>query len=136
MTTKFQKGKSGNPKGKPPGATDKRTKLRELLQPHAAELLQKAVNLALEGDPAALRMCLDRLVPTVKATSIPLIIELPTAGTLAEQGAAIYQAVAGGTIGTDEAGALMQILQGQARIVEFSELESRITALENKECKQ
>ena len=130
MTTKFQKGQSGNPQGKPKGAKDKRTELRALLQPHAAELIQKAVTMALDGDPTALRMCLDRLVPPIKATAEPVTVNLPTAGTLAEQGAAIYQALAQGAIGTGEATAMMQVLQGQARIVEVSDLEDRIRVLE------
>ena len=130
MTTRFEKGKSGNPKGKPTGAKDKRTELRALLQPHAAGLLQKAVDMALEGDPAALRMCLDRLIPTIKATAEPVKCILPTTGTLADQGAAIYQAVARGEIGTDEAVTLMQVLQAQCRIVEISEFEARLAALE------
>ncbi|CAJ0691643.1 hypothetical protein KXR69_16090 [Ralstonia holmesii] len=50
----FQKGQSGNPAGKPKGAKDKRTALRELLQPHAEQLVQKAVKLALDGDTTAL----------------------------------------------------------------------------------
>lgn len=130
MTTKFQKGKSGNPAGKPLGTTDKRTELRELLQPHAKGLLQKAVDMALAGDPAALRMCLDRLIATVKATPEPVTAIIPSGGTLAEQAEAIYQATVKGEINTDEAGALMQILQGQARIIEVSELEQRVAKLE------
>lgn len=130
MTTKFQKGKSGNPQGKPKGAKDKRTELRALLQPHAEELVLKAVEMALDGDIAALRICLDRLVPTVKAVSEPVNTDLPTTGTLTEQGIAIYQAMARGEVGVDEAGAFMQVLQGQVRITEASELTSRIEALE------
>ncbi len=127
---KYKQGQSGNPAGKPRGAKDKRTELRELLMPHSEKLLQKAVNMALEGDPAVLRMCLDRLIPTIKATTVPVNAELPTTGTLADHGAAIYQAVARGEIGTDEAAALMQVLLGQARIVEFSEFENRLKVLE------
>jgi len=130
MTTKFQKGKSGNPKGKPPGTTDKRTELRALLQPHAAELLQKAVNLALEGDPAALRMCLDRLIPTVKPTTEPVKADLPSGGTLAEQGAAIYKGLVDGTLTPDEATALMSVLAGQVKIIELADIMGRIEALE------
>jgi hypothetical protein len=60
----FQAGQSGNPRGKPRGAKDKRTGLRALLQPHADALVKKAVDLALGGDTAALRLCLDRLAPS------------------------------------------------------------------------
>ena len=80
-------------------------------------------------------MCLDRLVPTVKATAAPINPGLSATGTLAEQGAAIYQAAAQGDIGTDEAGAMMQILQGQARIVKISDLVDRIAALEERSAK-
>ena len=50
---KYTKGKSGNPKGRPRGIRDKRVELRSLLEPHAAELVQKAVELAKDGDSAA-----------------------------------------------------------------------------------
>ena len=46
----FKKGQSGNPAGKPKGAKDKRTELRELLKPHAEKLVKKAVDMALAGD--------------------------------------------------------------------------------------
>lgn len=131
MTTKFQKGKSGNPAGKPKGAKDRRTELRALLQPYAAELLQKAVDLALEGDPAALRMCLDRICPTIKATAEPVETNIPTTGTLAEQGQALFQAAAKGKISSDDASNLMSILAGQVRIIEATSLDERIQVLED-----
>jgi hypothetical protein len=130
MTTKFQKGQSGNPAGKKPGTKDKRTELRQLLQPHAANLLQKAVDMALSGDQAALRMCLDRIVPTVKSVSETVTIALPSNGTLAEQGQALFQAAATGKINAEEASRLMSILAGQIRILEATDLDARIQALE------
>ncbi len=130
MTTKFQKGKSGNPKGKPPGTKDSRTELRQLLQPHAKDLLQKAVDMALDGDPQALRMCIDRLVPSLKATSEPVPTQLPTGGSLADQAQAIYLAATAGQIGTDEATALMSLVQSQCRIKGLIEIEERLRTLE------
>lgn len=130
MTTKFQKGKSGNPAGKRPGTKDRRTELRQLLQPHAKDLLQKVVDLALEGDLQALRLCIDRLVPTLKPTTEPAATALPTTGSLAEQAAAVYQAATAGEIGTDEAATIMGLIQAQCRIKELSELENRIKVLE------
>lgn len=66
----FKAGQSGNPKGRPKGSKDKRTELRELLEPHAPELIQKAVDMALGGDVSALKMCLDRLIPPIKSLEI------------------------------------------------------------------
>lgn len=127
----FRKGKSGNPDGKPKGARDKRTALRELLQPHAADLVQKAVTLALAGDTTALRICIDRCIPAVKAKDTPISISGLT-GSLAEQGQAVLAAMAAGEITPDEASTVMQAIAAQVRIVEADELEKRIAALEER----
>lgn len=66
----FVKGRSGNPLGRPVGSTDKRTALRELLEPHAENLVNKVVELALQGDVTAIKICLDRLIPTVKSVEL------------------------------------------------------------------
>jgi hypothetical protein len=39
----------------------KKTQLSKLLEPHAEELVNKAVELAKQGEPIALRLCLDKL---------------------------------------------------------------------------
>lgn len=128
----FAKGQSGNPAGKPKGAKDKRTALRELLTPHAADLVQKAVDLALAGDTTALRICIDRIMPAVRAKdspiSLPELSEL--SGSLTEQGRIVLDALAAGAITPDEANAVMQVIAAQARIVEVDELEKRIATLE------
>jgi len=59
----FQKGKSGKPAGKPKGALNKRPPLSKLLEPHAEALVAKMLELALAGDPVALRLCIERLIP-------------------------------------------------------------------------
>lgn len=130
---KFKKGTSGNPAGKPPGAKDKRTELRALLQPHAAALLQKAVDMALEGDPTALRLCMDRICPTLKATTEPVVSALPTTGTLSEQAAAIYRAATSGEITPEDAATMMQLVQAQVKIIEQTEIEKRLSELESKQ---
>ncbi len=54
----------------PKGSTDKRTELRELLLPHAPALIDKAVELALGGHIAALKLCLDRIIPSMRPIDI------------------------------------------------------------------
>jgi hypothetical protein len=125
----FRKGQSGNPAGKPKGARDKRTALRELLQPHAADLVKKAVELALAGDTTALRICIDRCIPAIKAKDQPISLQ-GLSGSLAEQGNAVMAAMAAGEITPDEATAVMQVLTAQMRIVEVDDLVKRIEALE------
>src|SRR6266851_972038 len=60
----FEKGKSGNPTGRPRGARNRSTLAAEtLLEGEAQALTRKAIELALSGDINALRLCLDRLIP-------------------------------------------------------------------------
>ncbi|MBJ9926602.1 MULTISPECIES: DUF5681 domain-containing protein [Burkholderia cepacia complex] len=127
--TQFRKGQSGNPAGKPKGARDKRTALRELLQPHAADLVKKAVELALAGDTTALRICIDRCIPTIKAKDQPISLK-SLGGSPAQMGETVLRAMAAGEITPDEAAAVMQVVTAQMRIVEVDDLVKRIEALE------
>jgi len=128
----FKKGQSGNPSGKPKGARDKRTQLRDLLEPHRDELIHKAVQLALEGDTTALRLCMERLVAPLRPRDQPVAFgAIP--GTLRQQGERVYQAVAEGRLTPGESASIMQALSTLARVIETDELEQRIAALEARE---
>ncbi len=126
---KFKRGKSGNPKGRPKGRPDRRTALRELLQPHAQELIQKAVDLALEGDGQALRLCLERLVPPIRSTDEPVVLDGLT-GSLTEKAEKIVAAMAAGTLTPSQATDALQSLSAHARIKEVDDLERRVSELE------
>jgi len=125
----FIKGTSGNVKGRKVGIPDRRTELRELLKPHAPALLKICVELALSGDIGAMKLCLDRITPAIKPTAETISIPMP-AGSLADQGKAILEAASTGIISLDEARGLTEILTGQIKLLEFSDMESRIAALE------
>ena len=66
---KLYKGmKSLNPNGRPKGSMNKFTALsRELMSTKGPEIVQKVVDMALEGDRTCLKMCMDRIIPTTKA---------------------------------------------------------------------
>lgn len=116
----FQPGQSGNRSGRPPGTPDKRTKCRELLQPHAAALIKKAVDMALGGDVTALRMCLDRVCPPLKPQTEPIVIDMQgdDVTTLAAE---VFRAATAGEISLDEAGVMTSMLLNQARIADVDE---------------
>lgn len=60
----FPKGVSGNPAGRKAGTRNRATMAAEaLLDGEAEALTRKAVELALQGDTVALRLCLERLCP-------------------------------------------------------------------------
>lgn len=72
----FQPGQSGNPNGRPKGIVDKRAELRGLLEPHAKDIIEKLIKCAKAGDPTALRLCVERLIPRIKSDS-GITFELP-----------------------------------------------------------
>jgi len=48
--TQFQPGQSGNPTGRPKGIKDRRTLFCEMIDPHKNSLLDKAIQMALNGN--------------------------------------------------------------------------------------
>ena len=124
---------AGNP-GKPKGARSRATVAAEALLAGEAEgLTRKAIEMGLEGDTVALRLCLERLVPPRKDS--PITINLPpitTAGDVVSASAAVLTAVGAGEISPDEAGRVMALLTAHKNIVETGDLERRIAALEVK----
>lgn len=61
----FQPGQSGNPSSRPPGIIDKRIKNRELFLSRVPELISKAIDMALDGDVTAMKICIARIVPKI-----------------------------------------------------------------------
>ena len=126
----FAKGKSGNPSGRPKGIRDKRTALRDLLTPHAPDLVAKAVELAMQGDTTALRLCIDRLIPPLKAQATQT--QLDASGTLSERGETILKAITAGELDPATGNSLISALATQARLQEITAIEERLTALEER----
>ena len=129
---KFKKGRSGNTKGKPKGARNKATLAAEaLLEGEAEAITRKAIDKALEGDMAAIRLCLERILPAVK--SRPIEIDLPPVETtkdIAAAHGAVIAAMARGEITPDDASDISGVLEVRRRAIETVELEARIVALE------
>src|SRR5262249_56794230 len=113
----FQKGESGNPAGRPRGARNQTTiLLQKLLEDDGEALARKAIDLAKGGDLAALRMCMDRLMPARKHE--PVAFELPRLDTAADTVAAaatIVAAVAAGEPAPADAADIPQRVDIQVR---------------------
>ena len=125
---RWVKGRSGNPKGRKPGSGDWRSKYRQAFEAAAPAIVEGIIQSALQGDATAQRICIERLVPPLKATDSPVIF--PLTGGLGEQGRAVLQAIAEGEETPGEAETVFRSLSAQARISEISELEKRIEVLE------
>jgi len=107
--------------------------LRQRLAEHGPALADKLVELALGGDIQALRTCLDRLLPPLKAVSSPVLLEGANPGQgLAEVARTVLDAATGARISPDDAQAILSALGSAVRVIEIDELERRIEALEVK----
>jgi hypothetical protein len=121
----------GNPGG--PGRPSGRGPVAELRIKLAADIDQIIDALrtqALAGDPQAIRIVLDRVLPALRPVDLPTALSLPTDGTLADQARAVVQAAADGDLAPAQAAQIVTALGGVARIVETTELVRRVEALE------
>lgn len=125
---KFKPGQTGNVKGRPKGTTES-VKYRKLLESKSETLIDKLLELAELGSPAALIACIDRLMPKLKPVAATVNVG-KLSGTLAERGDKIILAMGMGQIDPDTANTMMAAMAHLSRIVEVDELTRRIEALE------
>jgi len=127
-TPKFKPGLSGNPKGRPKNTNTSifRNKLIEA----TPGIIDRLIEMALEGDSMAIKAVLDRVCPSLKPQA--MAISLPVKSTLAEQGGAIIKATMAGQIPPDIGSQLITALANQSKIVEIDDLTKRLEVLEAK----
>jgi len=118
----FQPGQSGNPNGRPKGIIDKRAELRGLLEPHAKEIVEKLIESAKDGDPDAIRLCIERLIPRVKPNT-GINFELPegdidTGDNMLEIAQRVTEAVACGLLTIEEAEKFTEFLKHQRWLID------------------
>lgn len=126
--SKFQPGQSGNPNGKPKGCQDKRRMYREMIESQSEELIQKAMDMALDGNEQMMRLLLERLLPT-KPKEDPLpSIELPE-GKLADKARHVIKLIADGELTTTQGTGLLHALKTEANLFEIDELDRQVKEL-------
>jgi hypothetical protein len=128
----FAKGVSGNPAGRPVGARNAATELAQaLLDGEADALVRRCVALALDGNPAAMKLCLERLVPR-RARSVRLALPpIESAADIAPAIGAIARSVAEGGLSPDDGAELSRIVESWVRALEAGDFERRLKQLED-----
>ena len=120
--------------GKPRGARHRATKLAmEILEGGIEDVAGVVVDAARGGDLTAVRIVLDKLIPSVKerAVALPDLPDTSTAAGVSEAQQRILEAVATGALTPGEASTLSGVLEQRRKALETQELEARIAALEN-----
>ncbi len=130
---RFDKGTSGNPRGRPAGSRNKATLAAEaMLEGEAEELTRKVLDLAREGDMTALKLCLDRILPARRERLLEF--ELPPLSSACDAPkaiAAITKAVAQGEITLSEATGMGKLVEVFVAAIEASDFEERLKMLED-----
>lgn len=129
---RFRPGRSGNPTGRPHGSRHRATLAAErLLDGEAEALTRKAIELALDGDLTALRLCLDRVIPARK--SRPVDVALPKvaeAGDLPIMTSRLLEAISTGELSPGEALEIGKLADTHRAAIELADIEQRLAALE------
>jgi hypothetical protein len=128
----FEKGRSGNPAGRPRGSTNRATKSAAfMLDGEAEALTRKAVELALGGDASALRLCLERILAPRRGRPVQLALPpIRNAADIAGTMGAITAAAACGDITPGEAAELAKVVDTLVRSIETSDFDRRLQMLE------
>lgn len=129
----FEKGNRANPNGRPVGAKHKALIALDAIGSDAAQdLLEKVIKEARNGDMTAARIILDRVWPARKGRQLTFTVpKVESAGDIAKALGGILEAVAGGLLTIEEGQGLAAILESQRKALELTEIEARLTELEN-----
>jgi hypothetical protein len=123
---RFVPGQSGNPKGRPPAVTE----IQQLLSAHRKDLVNRALELAMHGDPTALSVCFRYLAPAPRSETPPVEIPgLAEAESMEDKARAILAAAANAQVSPDVVERLLSALRSYAELTEIPQLREEIAAL-------
>ena len=117
---RFQPGQRGNPAGRPPGSLNKKTLAAEaLMAERAEEIVTDLMDRSKNGEPAAMRIVADRLVPTGRnrrfAIELPLV-KTPEDAELAMS--VVLDELAAGKLTIAEVSALITAIDRMLRLAD------------------
>ncbi len=124
---KFQSGESGNPSGRPKGTGHRQQIFDSLVVPRAEELINLAIEKALAGNEAMLRLFLERILPA-KPHGEPINIELPEDITktdlLLTMGERVLLAIASQDITPSQGKAILELVDTQKHLINLQKYEA------------
>jgi hypothetical protein len=131
----FQPGQSGNPSGKPKGTKTNATALVDRLMTgnkrDLTAIIEQVIKLAKSGESWAAKEVLSHLPPPMKSRLVKF--QLPPFETIMDAVKsleAVHQACAAGLLTIDEAVVFSTLVERKVKILEASESEARLAAIE------
>ena len=116
----FEKGRSGNPAGRRRGSRNRATLAAAVpLEGESEALTRKAVELALGGDPVALRVCIERILPVCRERAVRLALpSIEGASDVSAAANAVTSALARGALTPGEAERIAIVVETFARAID------------------
>jgi hypothetical protein len=129
----FQRGNKFG-KGRRAGSRNKATiALQQLLDDSGKAIITKGEVMALQGDPVALRLCWERLLPPCKHS--PVQFKLPPISSAADVGRAqetVLEAIASGKLTPADGEAVARVLELRGQSIERVDLAARLRDVEQR----
>ena len=130
----FAVGTTGNKFGRPRNTGHRQKLFNNLVLPHKEKLINQAVEMALNGNEAMLKLFLERMLPT-KPIDDPIDIALPDkdltqADILLEVGANIITAISANEITPEQGKTFLDVISAQRKNIEAGVLTERVTEIE------
>lgn len=129
---RFLPGRSGNPRGRPPGPSKQQALLNKMLD-EANGILDAVIAKAQEGDPSAAALVLSRIVPSLRSQMKTVQFDLDPSLPLAAQVEQVLLAISTGQLAPDVGKQLIDAIGTLGNIRALEDLESRLAILEAKE---
>lgn len=122
----FQKGKSGNPAGRPPGIVDRRNRVAKAFDHEFDAIGEAIVKRAKAGDMAAASLYLSRVEPPLRPKAERVTFKLDPAAPRHEQAAQIVAAVSAGELSPDDAKLLIDCIAAAASLHKLDTFEDEL----------
>jgi hypothetical protein len=130
----WKKGKSGNPKGRPKGIIDSRTKYRQLIEADAPAIVARCIADAKAGCKVSMKVCLDKILPNAKseriARGVLAQIVPDDIQNLQEVSASVVHAMSKDEITPELGRHAMAVIESHASMLERTELIQRLERIE------
>jgi len=121
-------------RGRPRGSRNKSTLLaQQLLESHSEALTRKVLLMALNGDAAALRLSLERILPVRREAPVKLgRFPVATAADVSKSMAMVLHKMASGNLTVGETERIAALLEQRRQTIQTEELEGRLRLLESR----
>jgi hypothetical protein len=129
----WQPGQSGNPKGRPVGARNRKNIVADEFAKGGSEVARVVMEAAKGGDMQAANLVLSRLSPPLRARSEKVQFELTQDASLTTQAQQILTAIAAGDVDPETGQLLINCIASFAGLKATDNLEARLAALEGRQ---